>query len=84
MGNNHSHIPYLVRQISQDSGKDEASIFLHLTEFQKECPSGHMTPQNFSRLYDKVNIKNSALTNLCPFSNFDPCCMKPFLFPTGV
>ena len=54
MGNDMSHQPYVVRQISQNSGKDEAAIQDFYTAFQKECPSGHMTPEDFSKLYSKV------------------------------
>ena len=54
MGNDMSHQPYVVRQISQNSGKDEAAIQDFYSAFQKECPSGHMTPEDFSKLYAKV------------------------------
>ena len=56
MGNDMSHQPYLVRQISQTSGKDEAAIQDFYSSFQKECPSGHMTPEDFSKLYSKVAL----------------------------
>ena len=54
MGNDMSHQPYLVKQISQTSGKDEAAIQDFYSSFQKECPNGHMTPEDFSKLYAKV------------------------------
>jgi len=54
MGNDLSHQPYVVRQISQASGKDEDSIRGYYSAFQKECPSGHLTPEDFSNLYAKV------------------------------
>ena len=56
MGNEltRSHQPYLVRQISESSGKDEATIKEFYTTFEKECPSGVMTPEDFSKLYAKV------------------------------
>ena len=57
MGNDMSHQPYLVRQISQTSGKDEAAIQDFYSSFQKECPSGHMTPEDFSKLYSKVTVR---------------------------
>ena len=56
MGNEMSHQPYVVRQISQNSGKDEAAIQDFYSAFQKECPSGHMTPEDFSKLYSKVTV----------------------------
>ena len=56
MGNDMSHQPYVVRQISQNSGKDEAAIQDFYSAFQKECPSGHMTPEDFSKLYAKVIV----------------------------
>ena len=56
MGNEltRSHQPYLVRQISESSGKDEATIEEFYSTFEKECPSGVMTPEDFSKLYSKV------------------------------
>ena len=56
MGNEltRSHQPYLVRQISESSGKDEATIEGFYSTFEKECPSGVMTPEDFSTLYSKV------------------------------
>ena len=58
MGNEMSHQPYVVRQISQNSGKDEAAIQDFYSAFQKECPSGHMTPEDFSKLYAKVTTSD--------------------------
>merc|ERR1711936_508932 len=60
MGNDMSHQPYLVRQISQSSGKDEAAIQDFYSSFQNECPSGHMTPEDFSNLYQKVFSSGEA------------------------
>ena len=57
MGNDMSHQPYLVKQISQTSGKDEAAIQDFYSSFQKECPNGHMTPEDFSKLYSKVTVR---------------------------
>ena len=56
MGNEltRAHQPYLVRQISESSGKDEATIKEFYSTFEKECPSGAMTPEDFSKLYSKV------------------------------
>lgn len=56
MGNEltRSHQPYFVRQISDSSGIDEATIEGFYSSFEKECPSGLMTPEDFSTLYSKV------------------------------
>ena len=74
MGNDMSHQPYLVRQISQSSGKDEAAIQDFYSSFQNECPSGHMTPEDFSNLYQKVIVRLNDLfpplsESLTKFSN---------------
>merc|ERR1712080_679397 len=47
MGDDMSHV---MRQISADTGRDEHT----LQNFQKECPSGQMTPEDFAKLYEKV------------------------------
>merc|ERR1712055_297577 len=62
MGNEltRSHQPYFVRQISDSSGIDEATIEGFYSSFQKECPSGHMTPEDFSTLYSKVFSSGEA------------------------
>ena len=66
MGNEltRSHQPYLVRQISESSGKDEATIEGLYSTFEKEYPSGVMTPEDFSTLYSKVMC---SVFDICMF-----------------
>ena len=54
MGNEHSHGPYLERQISNASGKDVDTLRGHYSDFQKDCPNGLLSPQKFSELCEKV------------------------------
>merc|ERR1712179_776909 len=62
MGNEltRAHQPYFVRQISESSGKDDATIEDFYINFGKECPSGVMTPEDFSNLYQKVFSSGEA------------------------
>merc|ERR1712243_326052 len=60
MGNDMSHQPYVMRQISADTGRDEHTLQNFYTAFQKECPSGHMTPEDFANLYEKVFSSGAA------------------------
>jgi len=55
-----SHQPYVMRQISADTGRDEHTLQNFYTAFQKECPSGHMTPEDFANLYEKVFTSGAA------------------------
>merc|ERR1712025_1126196 len=53
MGNEQSG-PYIARQLSKDTGRSEADIQAWYSEFKGECPSGYLTPQKFTELYNKV------------------------------
>ena len=54
MGNNPSSGPYLERQFSAASGKDVDTIHDMYSGFQKDCPSGYISPQQFTDLYERV------------------------------
>merc|ERR1712106_1127312 len=71
MGNDHSG-PYLERQLSQTSGKDAAAIQSMYSEFQKDCPSGYLTPRKFTELYARVsNSEAGDDFRAKAFSQFD-------------
>eukprot|EP00091_Calanus_sinicus_P010795 TRINITY_DN2482_c0_g1_i1.p1 TRINITY_DN2482_c0_g1~~TRINITY_DN2482_c0_g1_i1.p1 ORF type:complete len:178 (-),score=67.01 TRINITY_DN2482_c0_g1_i1:126-659(-) len=72
MGNNPSSGPYLERQFSAASGKDAQVIQALYSDFQKDCPSGYLTPQKFTELYGRVcNSEKADEFRAKAFSQFD-------------
>ena len=45
---------YIERQMSNATGKDVSTLQNFYSDFQKECPSGQLSPQKFTELCEKV------------------------------
>merc|ERR1711874_554403 len=57
MGNEQSHqggYGYIEKQMSNATGKDVSTLQNFYSDFQKECPSGQLSPQKFTELCEKV------------------------------
>ena len=57
MGNEQSQpggYGYIERQMSNATGKDVSTLQNFYSDFQKECPSGQLSPQKFTELCEKV------------------------------
>merc|ERR1712203_489481 len=82
MGNEQSQpagYGYIERQMSNATGKDVSTLQNFYSDFQKECPSGMLTPQKFTELCEKVlgsskaaEFKSKAFGQFDKHSNGSP------------